>query len=182
MALRVPLQLHPESVSAIRAIEVELVRPAPRRLELAFFVVGGVGHMRCNADLPRDRLWTSTCFEAFIRAAGDPAYYEVNIAPSGRWMAFHFDDYRAGGADADTIAEARGGFVGDEGRAEMAIDLERALDLPLDAPWQLGLSAVIEEKDGRKSYWALAHPSGAPDFHHGDAFALELPAAGAAGA
>ena len=24
--------------------------------------------------------------------------------------------------------------------------------------WQLGLSAVLEEKDGTKSYWALAHP------------------------
>ena len=24
--------------------------------------------------------------------------------------------------------------------------------------WELGLSAVLEEKDGTKSYWALAHP------------------------
>jgi len=33
---------------------------------------------------------------------------------------------------------------------------------------------VIEEKDGAKSYWALAHPPGAPDFHHRDCFAIEL--------
>ena len=26
-----------------------------------------------------------------------------------------------------------------------------------DTNWQLGLSAVLEEKDGTKSYWALAH-------------------------
>ena len=29
--------------------------------------------------------------------------------------------------------------------------------------WRLGLSAVIEETNGRKSYWALAHPPGKPE-------------------
>ena len=49
------------------------------------------------------------------------------------------------------------------------------LDLPPTALWRLGLSAVIEETSGRLSYWALAHPSGRPDFHHADCFTLELP-------
>jgi hypothetical protein len=40
----------------------------------------------------------------------------------------------------------------------------------------LGLSAVIEETSGAKSYWALAHPPGRPDFHHADGFALMLDA------
>jgi hypothetical protein len=41
--------------------------------------------------------------------------------------------------------------------------------------WELGLSAVLEEKDGTKSYWALAHPPGdKPDFHHPDCFAARL--------
>ena len=39
---------------------------------------------------------------------------------------------------------------------------------------------VIEELDGTKSYWALAHPPGKPDFHHPDCFALTLAAPGAA--
>lgn len=55
------------------------------------------------------------------------------------------------------------------------LDLDR-LGLPADAPWRLGLSAVIEETSGAKSYWALAHAPGKPDFHHPDAFALDLPA------
>ena len=46
-----------------------------------------------------------------------------------------------------------------------------------DRRWRLGLSAVIEEADGTKSYWALAHPPGSPDFHHADCFVVELPAA-----
>ena len=49
--------------------------------------------------------------------------------------------------------------------------------IPVEAEqdWRLGLSAVLEEKDGTKSYWALAHPPGAPDFHHPDCFAAQLP-------
>ena len=41
-------------------------------------------------------------------------------------------------------------------------------------PWRLGLSAVIEEANGRLSYWALAHPAGRPDFHHADCFTCEF--------
>jgi hypothetical protein len=39
---------------------------------------------------------------------------------------------------------------------------------------RLGLSAVVEATDGGLSYWALRHPPGKPDFHHIDAFALQL--------
>jgi hypothetical protein len=46
-----------------------------------------------------------------------------------------------------------------------------------DTAWLAGLCAVIEEADGTISYWALAHPPGAPDFHHPDCFVLELPPA-----
>jgi hypothetical protein len=46
-----------------------------------------------------------------------------------------------------------------------------------DKAWIAGVSAVIEEANGAKSYWALAHPPGKPDFHHPDCFRLELPPA-----
>jgi hypothetical protein len=55
--------------------------------------------------------------------------------------------------------------------------LQAALDLsglPRVATWRLGLAAVIEETSGRKSYWALGHPPGQPDFHHSDCFACEI--------
>jgi len=41
--------------------------------------------------------------------------------------------------------------------------------------WELGLSAVLEEQDGAKSYWALAHTSPAPDFHDPGCFIARLP-------
>jgi hypothetical protein len=40
--------------------------------------------------------------------------------------------------------------------------------------WELGLSAVLEENDGTKSYWALAHPGDKPDFHAPGCFAARL--------
>jgi hypothetical protein len=41
-------------------------------------------------------------------------------------------------------------------------------------PLRLALSAVIEDENGKLSYWALKHPPGKPNFHHPDAFTLEL--------
>jgi hypothetical protein len=38
----------------------------------------------------------------------------------------------------------------------------------------MGLSAVVKEASGALTYWALRHAPGKPDFHHSEAFALEL--------
>jgi hypothetical protein len=149
-----------------------------------------------------DELWRHTCFEAFVRVGESSAYHEFNLSPSRNWACYRFLDYREGmesekyagepGIENDWRWEAP-----DPQRAEglalaeldtlerfeapfysltATLDLGRTL-LPGDEPWHLGLSAVIEERNGRKSYWALKHPAGAPDFHHADCFALGLPAA-----
>ena len=63
---------------------------------------------------------------------------------------------------------------------EASLSLDVRLEWPAFADgqvWRLGLAAVIEETDGNRSYWALAHPPGDPDFHHSDCFALALPIA-----
>jgi hypothetical protein len=63
-------------------------------------------------------------------------------------------------------------------RLQALLELDHLSNLPSGAVWRLGLSAVIEEANGRKSYWALAHPPGKADFHHSDCFAYKLPAVG----
>lgn len=40
----------------------------------------------------------------------------------------------------------------------------------------LGLTAVIETRDHRLTYWALRHPTPKPDFHNRQGFALQVPA------
>jgi hypothetical protein len=66
--------------------------------------------------------------------------------------------------------------------AAATFELDATLDLASlpAAAWALGLTAVIEETNGRKSYWALKHPPGKPDFHHADCFAAQIAAASAA--
>ena len=49
-----------------------------------------------------------------------------------------------------------------------------------DAPWPLGLTAVIEAQDGHLSYWALHHPAAQPDFHHRGGWTARVPAPHAA--
>ncbi len=119
----------------------------------------------------RDGLWQTTCFEAFVRGYGAIGYHEFNFAPSGDWASYSFDAHRAG------MREAPGEPVierADDG-VSVTVDLSAYPDL-VGADWHVGLSAVIEEKDGTKSYWALKHPEGAPDFHDAACFVLELPA------
>jgi hypothetical protein len=61
-------------------------------------------------------------------------------------------------------------------RADNWFELSTHLLAPtLPAPALFALTAMIEETDGVKSYWALKHTPGKPDFHHAYGFALELP-------
>lgn len=125
-----------------------------------------------------DELWRRTCFEGFVRAARARAYVEFNFAPSTQWAVYQFSRYRAGMRAAREIVAPRIEVQATDESFELRVSLELDGILPAEADWRLGLSAVIEEANGRKSYWALAHPAGKPDFHHSDTFVSRLPAAG----
>lgn len=118
-----------------------------------------------------DELWRTTCFEAFLRAQGVEAYREWNFAPSGSWGAYDFNSRRAGMTQAEGASPP---YIRTEDNLTWwALGATIALDA--QTPWQLGLSAVLEEKDGTKSYWALAHPNPEkPDFHDPDCFVAKL--------
>ena len=126
-----------------------------------------------EAGEPRraDRLWTTTCFEAFLRETGQQAYREWNFAPSGEWAAYDFTDYRGGMVEADVGAPP---YIRMEDNLTWWT-LGATIAVEADERWNLALSAVIEEQDGTMSYWSLAHPSPKPDFHHPDCFVARLP-------
>ena len=177
--MRTALRLHPDSrCLAAARIEVEVARPRAGGLVLRYIVTGATSDLRLPpvvAPARADGLWRHTCFEAFVRASPGAAYYEFNFAPSGQWASYRFGGYRSGRRVVSGIGAPRIDVQSSGGRYELRASL--ALDPPGDAAWQVGLSAVIEEAGGGKSYWALAHPPGEPDFHHSDCFALEVPAA-----
>jgi hypothetical protein len=118
-----------------------------------------------------DGLWRTTCFEAFVQPAGSAGYMELNAAPTGDWACYRFDAYRDGMRDADALLVLGRG----EGEFTMRIDLG-AVEGFAGSDWNVALAAVIEETGGAKSYWALKHPPGAPDFHDPDCFVWRLPA------
>jgi hypothetical protein len=164
---------HPvSSPGAVEAIEVQVNRPAPRQLVLRYFLRGEVGAIRLPRARPperRDDLWEQTCFEAFL--ANPPGYLEFNFSPSTEWAAYRFSSWREGRRGAAIQPPQVQTFIGSD-----RFELRATLAMPVLGP--VGLSAVIEEKDGTRSWWALAHPPGEPDFHHEACFALELPPTG----
>ena len=122
-----------------------------------------------SEPLRANGLWQTTCFEVFLRVPGVEAYREWNFAPSGQWAAYDFIAYREGRADAEVTppyVRVEDNFTWWALGATIAVDA--------GSEWELSLSAVLEEKDGTKSYWALAQPSEKPDFHHPGCFIARL--------
>lgn len=137
---------------------------------MRYRIEGAIDRLRIPAPAARqrgERLWEHTCCELFFAQEGAVAYREFNFSPSGEWAAYAFERYRAGGAlpaaDPDIVVR----------RAPGRLELEARVAAPAQRLC-VGLCAVIEAEDGALSYWALRHPSGKPDFHRAEAFALGL--------
>ncbi len=170
---------HPDTPAVtVETIEVSTARLQNGRLWLRFHLEGQLDALELDKPRPPERtdgLWKSTCFEVFLGLNGETFYLEYNLAPSGRWAAYAFTDYRSGGSNLEV--EATPEIFRDASQGHFAIETEIILPVHWrDAPIDLNLTAVIEEAGGTKSYWALSHPPGKPDFHHRDCFALHLEA------
>lgn len=126
--------------------------------------------------LRANNLWRTTCFEAFLAPVDGPGYRELNFSPSSQWAAYDFSAYRAGRVDASLPGPPDIALARRADRFEIAATISLELG---QEPYRLGLSAVIEERGGNKSFWSVSHLRGdaPPDFHHPACFALELPAA-----
>jgi hypothetical protein len=164
------LKRHPGSrSSAVRSLRARIGRKPSGALAVSFLLDADLDRLRIPGRRPArfaDGLWRHTCFEVFLARKGSRAYREYSLAPSGEWATYAFSSYRT-----RRDGEARVPRVRIRRR-----DGNLRLDAKIEAKGRLriGLSAVIEEKDGALSYWALRHAPGKPDFHHRRAFALEL--------
>jgi len=170
------LQCHPGTPCAsLAAVGAQISQAEDMSWEVEFAAVGRIDEIVVPEEAPRvhtDELWRTTCFELFIAQAGD-SYAELNLSPSGAFAAYHFDHYRTGMSPVPLPAPDMD-FVRSSERLTLTARFPED-SLPWDYSGRIGISAVIEDKTGRISYWALAHPQGKADFHHHDCFALSLP-------
>jgi hypothetical protein len=170
--MRLELTCHPDTpCEAIQGVEVDVTR-ADRTLTLRYIAIGRVTRLALPAPARSEMvfadLWKHTCFEMFmmLRSGG---YLELNLSPSTQWAAYEFEGYRLHKSTARIDDPQIGAF-----RKRDRFELEAILPNLGLSNARLALSAVIEETNGAKSYWALRHPPGKPDFHHADSFAYEL--------
>ncbi len=123
----------------------------------------------------RDELWRTTCFEAFFGIAGSAAYLELNVAPSGDWAWYAFEDYRQG-MRAPPISRA------DEPRIEIMERTDTSLTLRAKVPAGIfaGLpldsfsATAVLDRAGDLAYWAIAHAGPEADFHLRASFQVGL--------
>ena len=171
---RVPeLVRHPDTPShAVKAVTAQATRTAEGKLALSYVLRGDIRAVQIPAPGPARigwKLWRHTCCELFLRQKSAHAYQEFNFSPSGEWAAYAFTRYREGAPLADESMNPQIAVRPDDEQLELS-----ALVHAPPGALMLGLSVVVEEESGALSYWALRHTPGKPDFHHADAFALEL--------
>lgn len=122
-----------------------------------------------------DDLWKATCFEFFIAIPNQPEYWEFNMSPSGDWNVYKMDAYRRVGF-REEIAFTELPFIFRTPENELSLDISVDLS-PIIQPQQkvqIGITAIIQTKDGNETYWALAHPGPQADFHLRESFILSI--------
>ena len=163
----------------IRGLVAKVDASESAALAFSYTLIGDIHRLLIPfAAAPKhvDGLWQHTCFEAFIGADGYAAYYEFNFSPSREWALYSFRSYRDGEPVDDERLSPEIVVRRETGKIELdaVVHLDRLAAIRPGARLRLGLSAVIEDNNGKLSYWALKHPADKPDFHHPDSFTLEL--------
>ena len=165
---------HPQTPPAV-ALTVEAeARRAGGRLAFEFVVCGPCDTLRrapAGPPLRTDGLWTTTCFEAFLRVPGEAAYVELNFAPSTRWAAYRFSAMREGMAPF-AIETPRIVARCSAGRFSLSAEVDASAFA--GGTLQAAMTAVLEDKSGLKSYWSLRHGAGRPDFHAAEGYVCDI--------
>ncbi len=174
------LTAHPSTLNgAVHRLAVKLRAEEPDILVFDYSLDADMSRVRVPSSGVggrADDLWKHTCFEGFVAPADAPGYYEFNFSPSLDWAIYRFRAYREGMSPAE-IDQAPKISVrrGEDGlELQSAVRLEHLTDLRGAPRLRIAVAAVIEDANGRLSYWGLRHSPGKPDFHHPNGFALEV--------
>jgi hypothetical protein len=122
----------------------------------------------------RDGIWRSTCMELFISTPSMQRYWEYNFSPSGDWNIYQLSGYRS---NLQADASCRQPSITQRtqsGDYELAVITQLPPALIHQQDLILAITAVVEQRYGQLSYWALQHGGSEADFHRRDGFQLHL--------
>lgn len=176
----VALACHPSSPSsAVRGLTASARIGGAGKLAVRFVLDAEMAQVvlpPLRPSVRTDELWRHTCFEVFVALPESEAYCELNFSPSTEWAMYGFVAYRRGMTPLEVRRPPRVA-VRPMGRGLVLEAVTHLAELPMPqagSPLRAGAAAIIEEKDGRLTYWALTHPSALPDFHHRLSFVLQV--------
>lgn len=176
----VALACHPSSpTQAVRGVTASARIGGAGKLAVRFALEADMSRValpRLQRSARTDELWRHTCFEVFVALPDSDAYCELNFSPSTEWAMYGFVGYRRGMTPIEVRRPPRVAVrPTPHGLVLEAVTYLAELPMPQPgAPLRAGVAAVVEEKDGRLTYWALTHPSALPDFHHRLGFVLQV--------
>jgi len=146
-----------------------------QRIELCFEVTGTVDLISIEPTTPdgkrTNELWQKTCFEFFVKNVNSTSYWEYNLAPSSNWAIYGFSEYRIGKFDDLPKVDIPIHTTVRDNR----FTLQSTIPLPnslFDQKLQIGLSTVIQDRNGDIYYYALKHMGDKPDFHDARSFII----------
>ncbi len=151
-------------------------------LSIEFHLSGQMNKINCpppqGVQQRLDQLWKHTCFEAFFSWDDNIFYWELNVSPTGDWNLYYFDDYRSGQMSEkriENIPFKLNEFNLNSYKNRIIIDLSKIIpETKVAQELQLSLTAVLENKDLSKTYWATDHLGEKPDFHIRKSFYIRI--------
>lgn len=157
------------ALPAVRAVTAQVAKTSEQLL-VRFVLESEVAALRLPEPAarpgPHDGLWQHTCFEAFVGDGASARYAEFNFSPSGSWAGYAFSRPRVRVATALAAITQTPRCRHDGGTLHLDARIDvTAIGWTITPATPIGLSAVLEARDGRLTYWALCHPGAKPDFH-----------------
>jgi hypothetical protein len=97
------------------------------------------------------------------------------MSPSGDWNVYRMDAYRRVGFREETSIQQ---LPFEVQREDHTLTVVTTINLsPIfqqNDNLEIGITAVIQTRDGKETYWALTHPAPQADFHLRESFILAL--------
>lgn len=129
-----------------------------------------------TTDKRRDNLWRHTCFELFVRDAAEKkkGYLECNFAPSGNWNVYSFGSHRKEMVAADIATTPEITTTTTKKMYSLRAEVDLTGLVSESSVIDIGVSCIVENRNGKQGYWALSHPRETPDFHDPRSFLIKL--------